>query len=432
LIGRYLSNRSTAAPAVLPPAQHTISRRWRTFVLAILVLGGVLARPGNVSAQGHWAWAPLGVGCARSISVGPNGVPWILGCTGGDPNGTGPAWVYYLSWSNPTGSLFPTYQWNYDHISGVTLYVNLNGIPYVTDVVGNVWYEAADSLGLSGGKETPTGQWWLGRPCCVGAIAVGVTATIPPTHQGATGTLNAGEMFYQRQTNTYTYGETFAWTQAYGAGCAGVDSLSCPGGPFYGLMIWQAMFPSVQFEPWACCLQQFPWDQLSPLAGIVTLTMFTNPDNSVDGTAKDVSQSLWALDVFAQVFFWQCEQYAQMSCQSGQWVRVDPLPGEAGALWITDGALLGYSSGALYWCSNMPHCTAADDWTYLIAPYTTNGVHVSLKQIAMGGSVSQAIAGLSPAGVLIQSLPPYNPIAWAIDYEGKIYFSQWVYVGPNQ
>jgi hypothetical protein len=136
LIGRYLSNRSKAAPAVLPPAQRTIDR-WRTFVLAILVLASVFARPGNISAQGFyypgnvtapgwWYWVPLEIGCARSIAVGPNGVPWVLGCEDG-PNGTGPARVYYLSYSNQD-SLIP-YQWDYDNFSAMTLSVNLQGVP---------------------------------------------------------------------------------------------------------------------------------------------------------------------------------------------------------------------------------------------------------------------------------------------------------------
>ena len=80
-------------------ASHSTTA-WRALCLALLGLAGMFGQPGSASAQGYWAWAPLGVGCARAISVGPNGVPWILGCTGGNPNGTGPAWVYYLTWSN--------------------------------------------------------------------------------------------------------------------------------------------------------------------------------------------------------------------------------------------------------------------------------------------------------------------------------------------
>lgn len=103
-------------------------------------------------------------------------------------------------------------------------------------------------------------------------------------------------------------------------------------------------------------------------------------------------------------------------------------PGEAGALWIADGGLLG-TSGALYACFTQPQC---NNWTYLIGPYTTNGTRVTLKQIAMGGAVSQAIVG-GPAGLIINSLPPYAPIAWAIDYGGNIYFSQYVRAaGPSQ
>ena len=383
-------------------ASHSTTA-WRALCLALLGLAGMFGQPGSASAQGYWAWAPLGVGCARAISVGPNGVPWILGCTGGNPNGTGPAWVYYLTWSNAPESFFTTYKWQYDNISAVTLYVNLNGVPYVTDLVGNVWYETGNYPGHLGGSETPTGSWSLARPCCVGAIAVSVSSTNAP--------LNSGEMFYPLQNDDFWPGQALANTTMWAVGCS---TIVC-GGPFVG-GIWEAEFPFVQYEPWAP--GQTPWSQLPNLFGAVTLTMFTNPDNSSLGTAQDVRQSVWGLDFFGQAFSWQ----------SGQWAHV-ALP-EAGAAWITDGAVLG-QSGALYMCFSQP-CNAAQDWTYVIAPYTTNGASVSLKQIAMGGVASQAIIG-GPPGLIIQSLPPYRPIAWAIDYSGNVYFSQYLSPpGPSQ
>jgi hypothetical protein len=184
LIGRYLSNRSKAAPAVLPPAQRTIDR-WRTFVLAILVLASVFARPGNISAQGFyypgnvtapgwWYWVPLEIGCARSIAVGPNGVPWVLGCEDG-PNGTGPARVYYLSYSNQD-SLIP-YQWDYDNFSAMTLSVNLQGVPNATDVNGVVWAETANNGDFNGGYYMePSGVWVPISNAGAGAIASQVGA----------------------------------------------------------------------------------------------------------------------------------------------------------------------------------------------------------------------------------------------------------------
>ena len=395
-------------PAALPRQDATV-RRWRTFVLAVVALAGVLARPDNVSAQGYWAWAPLGVGCARSISVGPNGVPWILGCTGGDPNGTGLAWVYFLTWSSPPGSLFPVYQWNYDNISALTLYVNLNGLPYVTDIVGDVWYETGNYTGSLPSTEEPTGIWSLARPCCVGAIAVGVSRTVP--------SIAAGEMFYPPQNTHFSDGQLLAQTTMWGFGCRMIICFG--GGPFNGSSFWEADFPYVQHEPWAP--GQTPWSQLPGLPGgatPVTITMFTDPDNSSSPQALDVQQIPWALTTSGDIYAWQI-QYG--------WVQVAlPEP----AAWITDGAMLG-QSGTLYACFTT-QCYSGHpspgDWYALILPYTTNGP-VRLKEIAMGGAVSQAIVG-GPPDLIINSLPPTGPIAWAIDYGGNIYFSQYITPEP--
>ena len=134
---------------------------------------------------------------ARSISVGPNGVPWILGCTGGDPNGTGPAWVYYLTWSNPPGSLSPVYQWNYDYFSAMTLSVNLQGTPNVTDVNGVVWAETANNGSYDTGYLTePSGVWVAISNGGAGAITAGVPRSVPGT--------KIGEMFYPSRLYPYS------------------------------------------------------------------------------------------------------------------------------------------------------------------------------------------------------------------------------------
>ena len=131
--------------AALPAARHATVCRWRIFALAVVTLVGVLGQTSNVSAYYAWMWTSLGVGCARSIAVGPNGVPWILGCPGGNAEGTGPAWVYYLSSSRPPGSLFPVYQWNYDNFSALTLSINLSGNAFATDANGEVYADASNN-----------------------------------------------------------------------------------------------------------------------------------------------------------------------------------------------------------------------------------------------------------------------------------------------
>src|SRR5580700_3538128 len=80
-------------------------------------------------------WEPLGTGCAREISVGPNNVPWILGCPDGNSRASGPAWLYYLTY---TGSgLVRAPQWVYDNFGdAIDVFVNMNGAPWVSGADG--------------------------------------------------------------------------------------------------------------------------------------------------------------------------------------------------------------------------------------------------------------------------------------------------------
>jgi hypothetical protein len=408
LIGRYLSNRSKAAPALLPPAQHTISRRWRTFVLAILVLAGALARPGHVSAQGiwypgspsapgWWYWVPLEIGCARSIAVGANGVPWVLGCEDG-PNGTGPARVYYLSWSN--GSLVP-YQWNWDYASVMTLSVNIEGLPFVTDGNGDVWAETANNgAGDTGYLMEPSGVWGQNSNAGFGAIAAGVTIALFPS--------NTGEMFYPAQyedPNLFQPGDLVAGGTVWGIYCA----MPCENGPITGVdsSIWYT-----QYQNYADAPTQIgtPWTQ-APGVSAVAITMFTTP-GGVWPNASDVFQTPWVLTTSGDLYAWR----------GPQWVHV-PFPEKAVS--ISDGAVLG-QSGILYFCYTTPCYSGSPqplDWEFQqIYPTTYFGAPIQIKQIATGGVLSQSVIG-GPADQTINSLPPGGPIAWAIDYNGNIYYT---------
>lgn len=152
----------------------------------------------------------------------------------------------------------------------------------------------------------------------------------------------------------------------------------CVEGPESSVMY--ASFPYVYDVPSAATM--LPWAQWPGVAGL--LTMFTTPDSGISPLALDVQQIPWALNrQNGNVYSWQF----------GQWVSV-PTPEPAA--WITDGGVMGYT-GALYVC-NTDRCNAGvpagpEDWQYLIPPYTTNGNNVYLKEIAMGGWVSQAIVG---------------------------------------
>jgi hypothetical protein len=399
---------------------------WRTLVIAVLVLAGVLARSGNASAQGHWAWVPLGTGCAHAISVGPNGVPWILGCPGGDPNAVGPAWVYYLSWSYPPDSFFATYQWNYDNFSAMTLYVNLNGVPFAADQFGNVWFEEANAAsGNWNGNEEPSGVWGVAAVgpygffgalsgLGLGAIAAGVTRTVSQP---------AGEMFYPAQWANICPGTNFC--PGTTVANAWIWGISCPAPCWEGPFTYYSWFQAVDDTIWWTKLtyvenenlQSLPWSALPGSATAVAL--FTTPGD-ISPTASDVRQTPWVLTASGDVYSWQIS--------AGQWAKV-PFPEPA--ISISDGAVLGQSS-TLYLCADS-QCYSGNpgpaDWQYIYP--TANGVFVQLRQAATGGVISQAVVG-GPAAPTIDPLPPGAPIAWAIDMQGNIYYAQYFATARSQ
>ena len=96
--------------------------RLRTILplLTLTVAAATATRP----AQARWAWSALGTGCARDIAVGPNNVPWIIGCDNG-VNAAGAGGVYYLKWGGSNFLSGPTLlpSWEYDNFEGINIAV---------------------------------------------------------------------------------------------------------------------------------------------------------------------------------------------------------------------------------------------------------------------------------------------------------------------
>jgi hypothetical protein len=69
-------------------------------------------------------------GCARSIAVGPNNQPWVLGCSG--PDGSN-LFVYQLEKNGSSAS------WVTNHGAGVYVAVDSNSVPWLLTNDGEVW-----------------------------------------------------------------------------------------------------------------------------------------------------------------------------------------------------------------------------------------------------------------------------------------------------
>ena len=95
-----------------------------------------------------------GPGCATQIAVGPNGVPWVMGCNG--PNGID-RYVYYLKFSPCTGECFGgSYQWTYANGAVSQISVDLEGAVWGVTSDGEIW--KAD-FAFSSGVALPDGVW---------------------------------------------------------------------------------------------------------------------------------------------------------------------------------------------------------------------------------------------------------------------------------
>jgi hypothetical protein len=67
-----------------------------------------------------------GPGCGHEIAVGPNDVPWVVGCS---PTNNADKWIYYLNpgQSCSNGFCLPSYSWTYAGATAVKVSVDLVG-----------------------------------------------------------------------------------------------------------------------------------------------------------------------------------------------------------------------------------------------------------------------------------------------------------------
>jgi hypothetical protein len=128
---------------------------------AIPALAFVALQTTPAMAGVTWQWAQdtsmsgQGAGCAHEIAVGPNDVPWVIGCS---PTSSSVAdkWVYYFSPGTVCGSgiCLPTSTWTYAGASGTRISVDLVGDALLVGSNGHIsWVKE----GTNGGVGWPAG-----------------------------------------------------------------------------------------------------------------------------------------------------------------------------------------------------------------------------------------------------------------------------------
>ena len=107
----------------------------RKLVVSVLLVSGALVSK-NATAQMFWQEVQTTTrGCATSIAVGPNDVPWVIGCGSGADNG-----IFYLASQDCSPNCFgTTLSWQSTTGAAKQVSVNRDGVPFVVNSQGNVY-----------------------------------------------------------------------------------------------------------------------------------------------------------------------------------------------------------------------------------------------------------------------------------------------------
>lgn len=372
--------------------------RRRTILPALTVaaIAATAARPAS-AALGHWGWS-VQSGCARDIAVGPNDVPWIIGCDNG-VRATGPGSVFYLQ----RGDLTP--HWTYDNYKGINIAVSLTGAPFVTVAGVNFgfWdmptgWIATDTGVVTNGLSEPAGQWQFAANGTTGPFAVGVLINTQ---------VPAGEEGYPSPPEEETLVGLLQYNSIWGANCGssncntqGIDAM----GPLE--MTTSQVTATPEVNSVYVGTSNLPWSPLGASEMVKSVAVFTDPPNG--GTlanGQNTVQVPWALDLFGNVVFW-----------NGQGWQVAPFPGGvrdlptatltdhyysdgAGGLWVWNGTADGGGNAT---------------WSEIIA----SGGGPTMRRLAYSQAASGSFVG--------QSAPIGPSQVWAIDYGGYIYTLEWI------
>jgi hypothetical protein len=355
------------------------------------------------TASAYMVWEPLGTGCASSIAVGPNNVPWVVGCaSAGNPVIASPQEVYYLNGgpgapagqpSNCSGTEggFPILNcapvWKSDNFQAVTIAVNIDGFPFATDSVGHVYEDMPCNVTLSNGgpgcasPAKPNGSWVHVTHPAVSSFAIGNNVRPYPA-----------EMW-----ESPTYGPPPSATndkeEIWGVGCG--SSCSAP------LTVNHSLWSGTITDGDTPALPGGSWSGWSPMGGAaVTFALFTD--------AIGAGQTPWVLDQNGVAFV----------SAGGGWVP-EFLPNQSENPFayqvesLTDHFALQRTNGVVYqWTGTSSGVNPG--WSEYISDLDTDppGGFTWITKIAW--SQSYVVNGVT-----------YGPsMLWGVDINGNIYYAK--------
>jgi hypothetical protein len=352
-------------------------------------------------------WEPLGTGCAREIAVGPNNVPWVLGCPGGSRTVSGPSSVYYLSYES-NGNLIETPTWVNDGFSdAIDIFVNMNGAPWVSGADGQ-FYAQAQQVNASNVVVPSTD--WLRVP---ESYAGDMGSTVVSANNTNTPGVNAGMLFYPLQGVDYAnpYDLNTVWSMGCGSACSR--------GPFNPLSnnpdgnIFTSNFEFfVDYSSSTLDTYTSPWTHLPGAA--IQVSLFTDPPVSGTlGNGSNTVQNPWVVTSEGAIYFWNQGEYT--------WVRAPFFPdGYQSALWLTDHYALDDASNVWAWTGPSSGGSSSAQWQLVsgLSGGATNPgvpyiVQIAFSQQASGNYVGQPSSPIGPSQI------------WGIDWNGSIYSSAW-------
>ena len=317
-------------------------------------------------------------GCATSISVGPNDVPWLIGCGSGADHG-----IYYLAHGEASCSPQPCFgstilSWQRTPTGAAKqVAVDLNGLPFVVNSAGNVYAasttnENNSSIIIQDAEFTGWTQLTSSPPKCMNSIAPGedngfalVDYTVPMS------------------------GDT---DFIYGIGCSTVDSYGDR--PIYS---WNLDLTNILGITWNAA----PWEQLDPSQGAaaVQAVLFNGPSGPSN------PQTLWVRNGIGGLYVYQGGQF--------------PQPGGANAFqqvgWTVGSLTDHYASVSFSVAGNVIYeifqwDDASQTWIEYMSGSTSENTHI----VTIASSQSIQTTGYGTFGP--SSL-------WGIDNVGHIFFA---------
>jgi hypothetical protein len=310
-------------------------------------------------------WLEVGTateGCATSISVGPNNIPFITQCW----PGVGPldSPVAYLTTESSCPGCFPSLVWHtLPGASGTSVSININGYPYLLNSMGAVFVATTSQ---SPNDQVSELDGWLQLNAANGGC---ISSLAPGSFSGNT------EENYTAPASSQT--EDFL----YGIGCGGGDRNT------YAWNLNATNFNGVHYDA------SPGWFQLDPQqnAAGTKMVLFTEP-------GPNNPQIIWVLNSAGQLYSYDGYQFNQEPLPSVRIRRGWPRPTVTA---ITDHYIV--FGGDIYQWND-----SSRSWSYYVSGITAAGTQI--VQLASAQAMNAAGYGVVGPSQL-----------WGLDTHGHIF-----------